>query len=397
MGAVRLPGVSSRVLKQAWISHSSVASNRTAALRAKATAMKVTSHRSGSFVNQATRRCKSTRGKGGSSNQHHQQQRQQQQQQRRSGIPTYIYAGVLIPAGFCGYIYFHHLDTVPVTGRSRWIATPPDLEIELGDREYQNLLKQYERSILPKHHRASVTVERVGSRIATSALEFAKKHSLKHYINASTPSSPMDGIKQPTFTVVKSDMANAFVLPGNHIFVMTGLFRYARNEDELAAVLAHEMAHTLARHTGERISGGIVRQMLSILSLLVDPQGGLLLVLSQGITLMRELPHSRLQELEADEIGLHIMSHACYDPRAAKTVFARMKHDSSEQPPAFLSTHPSHDQRLQKFDEWMPSILEHGPSQGYCRHIRQQMKEARQRAAMDAMKREASHPRMNES
>ena len=83
-----------------------------------------------------------------------------------------------------------------------------------------------------------------------------------------------------TYTVIRSSDANAFVLPGNHVFVLTGLFKYVRDEDELASIMGHEMAHNLARHAGERLSDTILLSILHRLSLFIDPSGTLLTFLS---------------------------------------------------------------------------------------------------------------------
>lgn len=225
----------------------------------------------------------------------------------------------------------------------------------------------------------------MGHRIYKAAQAFCEEH---HVANdrKSTVASP------PTFTVVRSEMANAFVLPNNHIFVMTGLFKYARNEEELASVLGHEMAHNLARHVGEKVSGNLVIQVLARLSLLVDPSGTLMMVFLPTANLLSELPHSRTQELEADHIGMHLAAKACYDPAAAKRVFERMRQDVSSgvQPPEFLSTHPSHESRLIKMDDWLPEtrrILERDGGET-CRQIQNEIELARQIAAQRAAERE---------
>lgn len=244
---------------------------------------------------------------------------------------------------------------------------------------------------MPSDHRASVTVRRVGGRIADAARKCSREWSSSSGGNESS-SSPY------TYTVVRSDEANAFVLPGNHVFVLTGLFRYARDEDELASVLGHEMAHNLARHAGERMSESLLLGLLSRLSLLLDPSGMLLALLLPAQALLVSLPHSREHEIEADRIGLVLSSEACYDPRAAKNVFSRMKDDNSiggnngnrgsaaastTTPPEFISTHPGYDTRLSYFDEWMPGALDrYGRDGGNgCRAIREEMKRARRLAA----------------
>ena len=312
----------------------------------------------------------------------------------RSDIPRYVlWGGIGLPLAGVTYLYVHFLDRVPLTQRQRWIATSPEFERQLGDREYQQLLRQFRGQILPPDHRASMTVQRVGQRIYQAAQTFCKDHDLKNQRTErkSTVTSP------PTFTVVRSDMANAFVLPNNHIFVMTGLFQYARNEEELASVLGHEMAHSIARHVGEKISGNSVVQVLARLSLLIDPSGTFMLLFLPTANLLRELPHSRTQELEADHIGMHLAAQACYDPAAAKRVFERMKREDTRksgsggaQPPEFLSTHPSHDSRLAKMDDWLPEarrILERDGGET-CRHLRQDIERARQIAAQRAAERE---------
>lgn len=185
----------------------------------------------------------------------------------------------------------------------------------MGDREYQKLLKQFQSDphsdILPPNHRASITVKRVGSRIAQASKIFASHNS-----TAFVAPSPY------TYTVVRSDMANAFVLPNNHVFVLTGLFQYVKDEDELAAVLGHELAHNLARHAGEKISGNMMVNFLARLLFMFDPSGFVSALLIGSTSLLRDLPHSREAESEADRIGIQLASSACYDPRAAKRVFA---------------------------------------------------------------------------
>ncbi|GAX12241.1 hypothetical protein FisN_1Hh171 [Fistulifera solaris] len=285
-------------------------------------------------------------------------------------LPPYICvtAASTVLAG--GYCYYSFLDTVPLTQRSRWIATSPIWENEMGDAEYLNLLQHFQRDILPPNHRASITVHRVGARIAKAAQEFSREYNLQ------------DNSQPFTYTIVRSDTANAFVLPGNHVFVMTGLFKYVRNEDDLAAVLGHEVAHTLARHAGERISSSAIMSLLSRLALLLDPSGILFAILMPTSTILRDLPHSRTQESEADQIGLDLAARACFDPRAAKRVFQAMQNDTGHgkgNPPEFLSTHPSHQSRISRLDTWEPGAMQ-VYRRDHCRVIRQQMELARQLA-----------------
>ena len=310
-----------------------------------------------------------------------------------SGLPFYIWMPAVSTVGLIGYTYYAYLDEVPLTHRKRWIATSPQWEANMGDQEYRKLLKQFQAKgqVLPPDHRASMTVQRVGSSIAKAAKKFAAEHELTHSSNAPY-----------TYTVVRDDMANAFVLPNNHVFVMTGLFKYLKNEDDLAAVIGHECAHNLARHAGEKISGSLVVNMIARLSLLIDPSGAFMTIFLPATALLRDLPHSRTQETEADQIGLYLSAEACYDPRAAKRVFAAMKQglDKAGSPPEFMSTHPSHESRIANFDDWIPDAMKlyHGTKQnnGFhmsdsgdrCHHVRQRMQAARKDAAHRAAARD---------
>jgi predicted Zn-dependent protease len=94
-----------------------------------------------------------------------------------------------------------------MTNRRRWIASTPEFEKEMGDENYQQLLQQFAGKVLPKHHPATIAIERVGGRIFKAAGEFAEEYDLDYF-----------DTKNVTFTVVETDQANAFVLPGNHVF-----------------------------------------------------------------------------------------------------------------------------------------------------------------------------------
>jgi metalloendopeptidase OMA1, mitochondrial len=254
----------------------------------------------------------------------------------------------------------------------------------MGDQEYQQLVQLYKSDILPPTHRASVTVHRVGQRIADASIVFAEQY------NFATNEAVKRNIYKPyTFTVIRSEMANAFVLPGNHVFVMTGLFRYIHNEDDLAIILGHEMAHNLARHMGEKLSGSLVLSLLARLSLLIDPSGVTMALFLPTMSIARQLPNSRTLEIEADHIGILLSAEACFDPRAAKRVFASFKQGDHAhgQPPEFLSTHPSHDTRMEKFDDWTPQALGRYTDGNRCWNVRQNMQKAREQAALAAAQR----------
>ena len=141
---------------------------------------------------------------------------------------------------------------------------------------------------------------------------------------------------------------NAFVIPGGYVFVHSGILDVTQNDDGLAAVLGHEIAHNLAKHPAEKMSSSILLMIPRLLFLFLDHAGftggfGQLLgnvALDLGI-MMRS---SRQQEAEADHIGLMIMAKSCYDPAAAVDFWHRMEEadkNMGRSVPQWLSTHPA--------------------------------------------------------
>jgi predicted Zn-dependent protease len=152
------------------------------------------------------------------------------------------------------------------------------------------------------------------------------------------------------------------------VAVYTGILPVTRDESGLAAVLAHEIGHVVARHGGERVS----QQMLVNVGLettmaalsannpaTVQAVGALL---GAGASVGVLLPWSRQQESEADHLGLILMAKAGYDPHAARDLWVRMAELSSKgsgKPPEFLSTHPSEPTRIAQIEAWMPEAMQY--------------------------------------
>jgi predicted Zn-dependent protease len=161
-------------------------------------------------------------------------------------------------------------------------------------------------------------------------------------------------------TVFEESSANAFALPGGKIGVHTGLLGVARGQDQLATVLGHEVAHVLANHSNERVSTSFATQMgldlVQTLSGAASPtQQQLLGLLGVGAQVGILLPYSRVQESEADLLGLDLMGRAGFDPSQSVELWKNMARAGGGQPPEFLSTHPSHDTRIQDLEARIPS------------------------------------------
>lgn len=157
---------------------------------------------------------------------------------------------------------------------------------------------------------------------------------------------------------------NAFALPGGKVGVYTGIFDVARNQDQLAAVIAHEIGHVTARHHDERITrqAGAAGALQTIGSLLGSRYGeGVGNAAVQGGSIAAQagflLPGSRAQESEADVVGQQLMASAGFDPRAAVNLWQNMIAAGGNRPPQWLSTHPDPQNRIGELQARAASLV----------------------------------------
>ena len=164
-------------------------------------------------------------------------------------------------------------------------------------------------------------------------------------------------------TVFDDGQANAFALPGGKIGVYTGLLDVAENQDQLATVIGHEVAHVLARHSNERVSTSFVTntglQAVQVAAGSSSPMKQQLFgLLGLGAQVGVTLPFGRKQESEADLLGLDLMANAGFDPRASVQLWQNMaKASGGQKPPEFMSTHPSNERRIISLNERIPSAM----------------------------------------
>jgi predicted Zn-dependent protease len=148
--------------------------------------------------------------------------------------------------------------------------------------------------------------------------------------------------------VFVQDEPNAYALPGGKVGVNTGIFKVAKNQDQLAAVIAHEVGHVVENHHDERIT----RQMgaAGVVQLLGALAGDYGQLATQGGSLLAQtgflLPGSRVQETEADVVGQRLMAQAGFDPREAVSLWQNMIAAGGSRPPQWLSTHPDPQSRI---------------------------------------------------
>ncbi|BBO57642.1 MULTISPECIES: M48 family metallopeptidase [Cobetia] len=179
-------------------------------------------------------------------------------------------------------------------------------------------------------------------------------------VTAKVPASY--GISGWQVKVFEDESANAFALPGGYIGVNTGLLEVAENQDQLATVIGHEIAHVLARHANERVSTqSLTSAGLSLTQALAGLEGTggdqLMGLLGMGAEYGVLKPFSRSHESEADLLGLDLMAEAGFDPRASIKLWANMNAAGGAQPPVWMSTHPSDEQRMAALNERLETAL----------------------------------------
>jgi predicted Zn-dependent protease len=157
---------------------------------------------------------------------------------------------------------------------------------------------------------------------------------------------------------------NAFALPGGKVGVYTGIFKVAKNQDQLAAVIAHEIGHVVSRHHEERLTRAAGAQgALQVLGAILGSrygEGAANAAMQGGSVLAQTgflLPGSRAQETEADVVGQRLMAQAGFDPRAAVNLWQNMLAAGGGRPPEWLSTHPDPQSRLKEMSARATGLL----------------------------------------
>ncbi len=164
--------------------------------------------------------------------------------------------------------------------------------------------------------------------------------------------------------VFEDKSPNAFALPGNKIGIYTGMITLVDNQDQLATVIGHEVGHVLAKHSNERASQEMtVNQGMAVIQAMGSPQSALgqaaFGLLGVGAEYGILMPYSRIQESEADIIGVDLMAKAGFDPRQSIGLWQKMEQASQgQQPVEFLSTHPAHATRIQSLEQHMPQAMD---------------------------------------
>ena len=257
-------------------------------------------------------------------------------------LPCILTALVLLLAG---------CSTVPITERRQLNLVSEGNLVELGTQQYQQFLTANK---IVRNTPESEMVERVGHRIRQAVEQFMTDQGMGNQL----------ADYQWEFILVDSPEVNAWALPGGKVAVYTGILPMTQDEAGLAAVMGHEVAHVVGKHGSERMSQQLVAQMggqalSAVLASRPEASQALWMqVFGVGAQVGLMLPYGRLQEKEADHLGLIFMAIAGYDPHAAIGVWERMAQEKGGKgPPEFLSTHPADESRIREIREDIPEAM----------------------------------------
>lgn len=227
------------------------------------------------------------------------------------------------------------------TGRSQFIMIPENQMAQMGTQAFQQMQKQETVADNPAARRyvqcvTDAITARLGSEYADTQWEVK---------------------------IFEDDSPNAFALPGGKIGVHTGMLDVAENQHQLAAVIGHEIGHVMSRHGAERVSqqyaAGTALQLVGayVGDGSSESSRTVMSLLGLGTQVGILLPYSRLQESEADVIGLDLMARAGFDPRESTELWRNMAEQGGEAPPEFLSTHPNPQGRINELQSRMQGAL----------------------------------------
>ncbi|WP_226468074.1 M48 family metallopeptidase [Luteimonas panaciterrae] len=258
--------------------------------------------------------------------------------------------------GYAAYYYFSNRTVDPLTGEKVLIdkSISPQEEKALGLQAYQEILQQ-ERPV-DANSPIVAEVREIAQRLIAKIPQVSDALAAEHGLQAQHIENEFEW----AVTVLQSDQANAFCLPGGKMAVYTGLVPVAQNKDAMAVVMGHEITHALLRHGAQRMTEQKLAQIGQMAGAMsgMDAQQMQMVMAVYGYG--RSLPYARKQETQADEMGLMLAAAACYNPHEAIALWQRMDQASGGQaPPEFSSTHPSSGTRIQNLQALMPKAMEY--------------------------------------
>lgn len=260
---------------------------------------------------------------------------------------------LLASGAFLSILLLQSCSTVPLTGRKQLSLVPESEMVTLGLTNYATFLKA---NTISSDKANTALVNKVGRNISQAVIKYMTDNNMQ---------SRLEGYNWE-FNLIKNDTTqNAWCMPGGKVVVYSGLLPITKDENGLAVVLSHEIAHAVARHGNERMSQELAVQLGGVaLSEAVknkpsETQTIFNTAYGVGSQLGVMLPYSRMHELEADRLGLIFMAMAGYDPSTAVPFWERMSTLANAKPPEFLSTHPSDARRIAEIKKALPEALKY--------------------------------------
>ncbi len=257
-----------------------------------------------------------------------------------------------IGCGCCGFV-LNSCSTAPITERRQLKIIP---EAKLNAQAAQIYEKIKEKEKLSKDTKTLNLIKEIGKKM---------ENSIGEYFFQSKLDDPTKYFEWEYILIENKKIKNAWCMPGGKIAVYTGILDVTKNTNGLAAVMGHEIAHAVAKHSVERASRGAIlntgTQLIDIFT------GGKLSQVNRAtgmntVGLLSQLgimnPFNRKQESEADYLGMIFSSLSGYDIRETVKIWERMKEfNKGKAPPEFMSTHPSAENRIKKINEWTNKII----------------------------------------
>jgi len=256
-----------------------------------------------------------------------------------------------VGCGCCGFV-LNSCSTAPITERRQFKIIP---ESKLNAQAAQIYEKVKEKEKLITDSRLD-EIKKIGKTM---------ENSISEYFYQAKLNDPTSYFDWEYILIDNKKIKNAWCMPGGKIAVYSGMLEVTKNTNGLAAVMGHEIAHAVAKHSVERASRGAVlnvsTQVIDIIS------GGKLSTVNRTtgmntVGLISQLgimnPFNRKQESEADYLGMIFSSLSGYDIRETKNIWERMKEiNKGKAPPEFMSTHPSAENRIKKINDWTNKII----------------------------------------
>jgi predicted Zn-dependent protease len=240
----------------------------------------------------------------------------------------------------------------PITGRKQLVVIPADQINSLSAQSYAQVLKENKVS---NNQQYLNSVRSVGKKLTQAVERYMQQNNLQ---------AALQGM-QWQYTVLESKEVNAWCMPGGQIAFYEGIMPICADENGIAVVMGHEIAHAIAQHGNERMSQQLALQLGGVAlsealsSKSETTQQIAMAAFGAGSALGVILPYSRTHEYEADELGLYFMAMAGFDPRTAPPFWERMVSHGGARPPEFLSTHPDPAARIKAMNRNMNKAMQY--------------------------------------